>query len=369
MEFSKVFTFKKELSEQQFLRNVLIGLSKDKKSPANIMNAKFGKVTEFHSEFLVLSAGVEVNYSGSCGYDRVEAYQTTESKYVREGEYYTCNGVTKRASYNGSVQVDVVKERTVTDWRPHSGTLNISKTAFSLNEDKRDEEFENLLPGAVKEAKDESVVEEGTATVNSSAYQSALESCKARASREVDWPGDRHKDTSYSYMVDIKSLECYIVPCYMVEFEYNRKKYYARGLAIGKANEVHNVPKADSGVKTIEIIERRREQQVNYAEKPLKIKKLFMMIAWIMCIVGFYGLTDGTKVFVSLGFISALISIVIAVIINNKVKKAIASINAKAYIEKKELNYAKVNNLVAMLKKLNLPALSISEKNGIGNDK
>ena len=373
MEFSKVFTLKKEVDEQQFLRNVLIGLSKDNKSPTNIMNAKFGKVTEFNSEFLVLSADVEVNYSGSCGYDRVEEYQTTESKYVREGEYYTCNGITKRASCNGSVKVDVIKKRTVTDWCPHSGTLNTNKTVFNLNEDNGDEQFENLLPTAFKEAKDESVVEEGMASVNSYAYKVALESCKSRASWAVNWPGDHHKDTSYSYKMDIKSLECYIVPCYMVEFEYDKKKYCARGLAIGKVNEVHEVPEAAGGVESIEIIENRRKQHVEDARKPLKIKNLFVKISIIMGIVGLYGLGDinlsgsGAKVCLPLGFISMAISIVIAVIINIKVKKVIAEIDAKANIEKKKLKNIKVDNLVATLKKLNLPALSTLEKNGISS--
>ena len=136
MDFTKVFTAKKEVSEEQFLRKVLIGLSKDEKSPSNIMKAKFGKVVEFKKEIFIASADIEVNYSGSCGYDRQEQYQTTESKYVSEGEFYTCNGVTKRADRSGSVKVDVVKTRTVTDWLPHSGKINTTKASCALNEDK-----------------------------------------------------------------------------------------------------------------------------------------------------------------------------------------------------------------------------------------
>lgn len=64
MEFSKVFIMKKEVDEKDFLRSVMIGLSKDKKSPSNIMDAKFKKIREFNSEFLILATNVDVNYSG-----------------------------------------------------------------------------------------------------------------------------------------------------------------------------------------------------------------------------------------------------------------------------------------------------------------
>ena len=289
MEFSKVFTVKKEVNEQQFLRNVLIGLSKDEKSPSNIMKASFGKVTEFQAEVLIMSADVEVNYSGSCGYDRQEEYQTTESKYVREGDYYTCKGVTKRATFSGSVQVDVTKTRTVTDWRPHSGVLNTNKLVFVLNEDNGDKELSELFPTAFKQAKDESVVEEGTASVNLSAYKSAISSCEIRAELEVNWPGDRYKDTRYSCQTNVNGIECYIVPCYMVEFAYNGKKYYARGLAIGNVNEIHEVPQANGNVESVETIEKRRKRKVAEAKKPLKINKVLKVFAIIMFIVGIMG--------------------------------------------------------------------------------
>ena len=372
MEFSKVFTVKKEVNEQEFLRNVMIGLSKDEKSPANIMNAKFGKISEFVSEFLVLSADVEVNYSGSCGYDRQEQYQTTESKYVSEGECYTYQGVSKRATASGRVQVDVIKTKTVTDWRPHSGVINTNETVFVLNEEE-DDELRRLFLPAIKAAKNENVVEEGTASVNSSAYKSALTTCKCLASGEVRWPGDHYKDTTYSYKTDEKSLECYLVPCYMVEFVYNGKKYRARGLAIGKVNEVHQIPASDGKVQSIEIIEKRRQKNVNEAEKPLKIRKLFTVLAVIMGIVGLYGWINintpncGAEVCLPLGFISMAIFIVIAIVINVKVNQAVAAINAQANIEKKKLNNIKVENLIEALKRLNLPALSTSEKNGISS--
>ncbi len=373
MQFTKVFSVKKEVSEQQFLRNVLIGLTKDEKSPSNIMKAKFGKVVEFNSEILVLSADVEVNYSGSCGYDRQEQYQTTESKYIKEGEYYTCNGVTKRASYSGSVRVDVVKTRTVTDWSPHNGTIKATKASFALNEDNGDEELANLFPKAFEEAKDESVVEEGNATINLSAYESAIGICERKATYEVRWPGDHHKDEKYNFKTDVDGVECYIVPCYMVEFEYNGKKYRARGLAIGKTNEVHEMPKSDGKVESIEIIEKRRKLNVAEAEKPLKIKKLFTVISVIMGIVAVYGIINselpnsGAKFCLPFGLIAMAISIIISIIIKIKVNKAVEWVNIIANNEKRKLNTIKADSLNDLLKKLNLPTLSVTEKNSLTN--
>ena len=373
MEFSKIFTVKKEVTEQQFLRNVLIGLSKDEKSPSNIMNAKFGKVTEFEAEVMVLSADVEVNYSGSCGYDRQEQYQTTESRFVREGEWYVSNGIKKRASSSGRVNVDVVKTKTVTDWSPHSGTINTSKACFCLNEDNGDENLLELFSTAFEEANDESVIEEGSANVNSSAYKFLLSNCETKATWDVKWPGDHHKGETYNCKTDVNELVCYIVPCYKVEFEYNRKKYCARGFAIGKANEVHEVPQSDGKVESIEKIENRRKRNVYEAEKPLKIKKLFVTLAIIMGIVGFYGIVNngkpncGAEVCLPLGLISMAVSILVAILINIKVKNAVAEVNALANIEKKKLNNIKVNNLIEVLKKLDLPALSAAEKNGISS--
>lgn len=375
MEFQKVFTIKKEVTKEQFLRNVLIGLSKDDKSPANIMKAEFGEVVEFNTEFLLLSGNIEVNYSGSCGYDRQEQYQTTESRYVSEGDYYTCNGVQRRAVRSGSVQVDVIKTRTVTDWMPHSGTINAEETSYGINDSAVDEGLEGLFVGAIQSANNESIVEEGNASVNTSAYKKALETCERFASYRVSWPGDHHKDTRYNYNTDVTSLECYIVPCYSVEFQYNGKKYRARGLAFGQVNEVHEVPPtADGSVESVEIIEKRRQAKVEEAEKPLKINTLFTVLAVIMGIVGFYGLVNigipdcGAEVCLPLGFGSMVIFIVIQVIISNKVKKVVQGINDLSDKEKRDLNNIKADYLVLALERMNLPALSKSEKNGISSN-
>ena len=373
MEFSKVFTIKKELTEQQFLRNVLIALSKDEKAPSNIMTAKFGNVTEFQTELLVLSADVEVNYSGSCGYDREEQYLTTESKYVSEGEWYISGGVERRASSNGRVTVDVVKTRTVTDWRPHSGILKTDADSSVFNQDEKDFDFLRLSHNSIAKAKEESFVEAGTALVNSSAYNLALKDCEGSARVSVKWPGDHHKDENYSCKTDVKEIKCYIVPCYSVEYEYNGKVYRARGYAFGNVNEIHETPESDGKIESIETIKERRTQRYAEAEKPEKIKKIFIAVSVIMGLVGVYALLNrdkpgsGAAVCLPLGFITMAIAIAVAIVISVKVNKAIHVISVQADEEMKALNNIKVDSLIVALQNFNLPELSTEEKNNISD--
>lgn len=372
MEFTAIGKIKKEIDEKQFLRNVLIGLSKDPKSPSNILKAKFGKVCEYEAQILVLTADIQVSYSGSCGYDRQEQYQTTEQKYVRQGEEYICEGIRRVATYNGSQKVDVVKTRTVTDWSSHSGVINTTQVEHAFNDDNKDKRLLDLFPFAFMDQKsDNNIIEAVDVQMKASAYEYALDSCEKQACWEVKWPGDHHKDESYNCKMGKIEVACFIAPYYVVEFEYNGKKYRARGFAFGKVNEVHELPTSAGGVQSIDSIEKRRVANVAEAEKPYKVRKFFVFLSVIMAIVGLYGVINrnmpgtGASVCMPLGFISMAIGILIAIVINNKVKKAVAEINFRAENEKRNLKNEKVNNLVTMLKNLNLPALSSVEKNSI----
>ena len=120
MEFDAVFTVKKETSKEEFLRKLLIELASSSKTPTDVVNAKFGEVEESVREAIVCSAHVEMDYSASIGYDRVETYWTKEKRY---------NSSTKQYYY-----VDVEKTRTVTDWQPFSSHISGDKTAAAFNE-------------------------------------------------------------------------------------------------------------------------------------------------------------------------------------------------------------------------------------------
>lgn len=355
--FEKIYKVKKEYSKEDFLRNVLIGLSKDEKSPSNLMDAKFSDVVEFDKEVLVVGANVEVSYSGSVGYERQEEYIEYEEKYDRELQ----RNVTK----------PVKKTRTVTDWRPHSGSLSTSEVNFAINEDGGELDFASLFTKAIKEAKDEDVVEGGNATVNSDALRCAIADCEFGTRWKVRWPGDRHKDESYNYKTDVTSLECFIVPCYEVEFSYGGKTYNARGVAIGGVNEIHETPEADANIESVEKIQKRGKRQIETAEKPLAIRNIFKIILILSAIMTFVflgmGLIYNFYVPMIISIVVLAISILIVTIISVKVRKKVAFIEFTIAREKKKLSYLKTDKLVAKLKSLGLKELSVSEKNAISN--
>ena len=357
MEFQKVFKVKKEVSEEEFLRSVLIGLSRDEKSPSNIMDAKFDEVSEFQTEILGISADIVVNYSGTIGYDRKEIYYETESYYeVSSGKRKTRQ---------------VEKTRTVTDWQAYNGVLNTNEGVYVSNVEYGDRDLDRLFYDAFKQAKDESVVEEGTARVNSDAYKLAVSACESSARFEVHWPGDRQKDERYSFKTDVIDLLCYMVPCYKVFFEYNGENYIARGFAFGEPNETHVVPQADGNVESEEIIEKRRKLNVDKAKKLLKVRPLFIVISVIMSLVGFYGLINRDskygypEVCIPLGFITMAVAIICAIAIKISVNKKVSEINLTAFNEKEKLSNIKLNNLIRVLDELHLRKLSDEEMDSI----
>lgn len=332
MEFQRVFTIKKTYSTDEFLRAVMIGLTKDKQSPSDIMTAKFGKVTEYTAEVAWMEADIDVHYSGSVGYDRKEEYQ----------------------EWNSSSNKYETKTKTVTDWRPHSGNLNTTQKRYTLNVSTSDKDFEELFSKALAKFSDDLVTESGSARVNTDAASRLQFACEQSARYEVSWPGDHHKDTRYSCKTDIKVLEGYIAPCYEVEYEYEGKKYKARGFAFGKPAEIHTVPENSASTISIEDIETQRSKDIDVAEKPYKKRKIAIIGAVVGAVAALIGLFGGMNSAVLImmfiiGLIAVVPCVIIAIIITSKVKKEVAAIIEKANREAESLNTVKIDNLIKAL--------------------
>lgn len=133
MKFDSVYKVQKEITKETFLRAALIEIAKASETPIDVVNSEFGEVRESVKEVMLCSAHVESDYTASIGYDRKEQYQTTERKQLSEGDWYTCKGVQKRATYKGSYEVDCIKERTVTDWQPYSGHIAGDAVCVEMN--------------------------------------------------------------------------------------------------------------------------------------------------------------------------------------------------------------------------------------------
>ena len=231
VEFDKVFTVKKEHTKEQFLREAMIKLASNLETPVDVVKADFGEVKESIKEVILCNANVDSDYTVSIGYDRQEQYQTTESQYLSEGEWYTHKGVRKRADHNGNYMVDVVKTRTVTDWHPHSGHIEGEATCLAMNG--KEEYSEERLVDIIKSIKDESVVEKGEAVLSPDGLEEVKDACCDVVESRIDFPGDDYKDFNSNASVDVNEIVCWKLPYYEAEYTYKGKKYKISDYACG----------------------------------------------------------------------------------------------------------------------------------------
>lgn len=258
MNFDKVYTAKKERSKESFLRALLVKLAQNEETPADVVKCKFGEVQEAVLEVLYCSAHVEYDVSASIGYDRQE-------QYIEQERYYDNDLKQWRTK-------DVIKTRTVTDWRPYSSHGSGDSVATSTNrtlEGKYSGFFAYGADGTIASLKPENIAEKGEAVVSSSALESAKRYCAWRTHDSL--PGDRQKDERYSDNVTVNDISCFRLPVYLVEFIYNGAKYYAAGYACGDYAVECEYPK--------------NEQKVDLkaeGEKVAKPFKIGAIVSWVV---------------------------------------------------------------------------------------
>lgn len=231
MDFDKVYTVNKEHSKEQFIRAAMIKLASNPETPVDVVKADFGEVKESVKEVILCAGHVEADYTASIGYDRQEQYETTESKRLDEGDWYTYKGVQKRANHSGTYYVDVVKTRTVTDWHPYSGHIEGDAVGAAINGD--EECSAKRLIEVVKETKDESVVEGGEAVLSPYGLEEVKEDCRAVVEARIELPGDHRRNFNSNASVDVNTLECWKLPFYEVEYTYKGKQYKVADYACG----------------------------------------------------------------------------------------------------------------------------------------
>ena len=240
MEFDAVFTVKKEIKKEEFLRQLLINLGTHPDTPADVVKAKIGEVKENIKEIIVCTAKVSGVCNASIGYDRQEPYTDYETYQEKVGNNY----VTK--------QRQVTKYRTVTDWHPFN-TQYSGEAIGVANNDENCLSEDNTVT-AIKTAKSSSIVPKGEATICQEGLDWALWECKNTVqNNSVRFPGDRYKDVKFNSTADIESVVCYKLPSYKVSFTYGKKTYQASCFACGNIVVNYDVPKrkvdADTEVK------------------------------------------------------------------------------------------------------------------------
>lgn len=230
MEIENVFRAAKEISDKDFLRSVLISLYKQS-TPIDIFDATFDKIIEKEVDVITVTADVDIDYSCSVGYDRIE-------KYLGEEKY--------RENITGPDKTRIVeKTRTITDWRPFSSSAHsiincyIRNSAESLNY-LEDEDFINEALNGIERTKCENEKVE----VKESIYDDARQLCGQLCINNISLPGDRQKNLEWHGVADIheNELHCIKVTEYSVDFEYSDKRYSVKAFGSGKFKLRGEVP-------------------------------------------------------------------------------------------------------------------------------
>ena len=236
MEFDAVFTVKKEISKEDFLRGILIRLGTHPETPVDVVNTSFGRVNESIKEVIVCTASVEGICNASVGYDRQEPYTDYETYKEKVGDTY----VTR--------QRDVTKYRTVTDWRPFNTQYSGKATCAAFN-DHTGTSDDDIID-AIKTANPDSIVPKGEAEVCVEGLRKAVSICETNVEIEsVTFPGDHHKDVRFNSDSTIESISCYKLPHYDVQFSYKGKQFNASCFASGNLIIDCDIPENDINIE------------------------------------------------------------------------------------------------------------------------
>ena len=332
MELSQLERFKRQYSDTDFLREVLINLAKDGGTPTDILESSFDAVKPLEREYLVVKGDVDLTYTCSIGYDRQEEYYEQVRKRDSSGNYY---------------YVKEKKTRTVTDWQPYSGSKSSTQTVLVFNEpmaeehDKVSEVFKQIE--CVKKAlsackgKELSVFEEKKVSVDSGAIQWAKRECAADCFYSIRLPGDRTKDSNYSGDVEVTGVQAFTFPEYELTYKYGDKAYIAKGFASGDMQMKMEKPSVEADI----------DKEAAAAVRPLKVLAILVLIGGVvlnllMTFIGWWCI---------LGYAAA---IVLFIVHSNAKSKKRCSIGSEMKAKKKE-------SLIKMLKEKGLNPLTNEE--------
>ncbi len=269
MEFNTVYTVKKEIEKETFLRELLIQLGTANGTPVDVVNAEFKAVEETVKEVIVCSAHVEGNCTASIGYDRQEAYIDYETYKEKVGNTY----ITR--------QRPVTKYKTVTDWQLFQTQYAGEATCAALNADRQPYSDSDIIL-AIKSARADNIVVKGEAEVNSSGLAKAVSACETNVELStVLFPGDRHKDVRYNSKSTIQRISCYKLPFYEVTYTYNDKDYCASCFACGTINISTQTPPNDVNITA--MVKQKTEDLAKAMSKTWKFFVVALLAAFAVC--------------------------------------------------------------------------------------
>lgn len=218
----RYLAFKKEMTEQEYLRNTLVDFAADRGLPDDIFESEFSAPICDTVQAIALQAKVSIDYTCSIGYRRHEEYQ----------EYNRHTGKYEK------------KTKTITDWHPHNGAYTYDGTGFSENTDTPRPEIGEFISTLYKTTKEENKQLYNTApyeaeaplTPNLAAVEEAGVDLKRSAvsACKKSLPGDELSDFSYRATLDLNSLTSFSAPAYHIDYKYKGTNYRSSSFAAGK---------------------------------------------------------------------------------------------------------------------------------------
>ena len=238
------FALPKQVDEKEFYAEVLTEIALDRNTPDDIfISGTFSPVKTEYRQYLLALGDADMSYSATVGYDRKVTYT----------EYS-----------NGKA---VQKTKTVTDWKPFSGTRKGTYTGCVKNDATKDPNCITISTASMYELFDAKhavsmdkvsfkTTEPKTpteATIHSaqlSVEASAHYACKSSL------PGDRHRDFHCDGTTLLKRLSSHVAPLYVLDYKYqgtsysycghsSKTKHYEGKMPSAKkeiASEIENTP-------------------------------------------------------------------------------------------------------------------------------
>ena len=222
--------FKREIEQNEFLRQTFLSFTTDDNAPDDILEAEFSSTKLDTFQGVAIGAVVDLDYSVSVGYDR----------FVQQ------------KVYNKTRKDFETKTEKVTDWQPMSASFSGEFNGYAENSDNPRVELAPCIATAYCTAKSEnkqrasesfdegeSLIPAKTNAINAAkeyAKSSAVNACKKNL------PGDTFKDFSYSGTIQVKSQAELAIPVYSVDYEYEGSTYTASSFASGAYQRWGKIP-------------------------------------------------------------------------------------------------------------------------------
>ena len=260
----KVVVFHRLTTKEQFLRSVFYHLTEHNESPADILNATFGEVSEDEIEGFNAQGKANGHYSATIGYNKRETY-------YEDGKE---------------------KTRTVTDWHPHNGNIMNEACSILETDPLHREWIGSILRLFLRNDLSSILHEEEEKTVRcdemyDACHRKLVSAVEAKVFNHL--PGDTSKDFHVSVNIsDFENFRC-VVPIYTVYYEYNGKKYRASGIAIDGISPILEIPKESTTAISKEKLVQQKDAAVKAAEKPFWITVAMGILSFFALFMGGVG--------------------------------------------------------------------------------